>query len=171
MEIQKTDITNLNVDAIVNAANSRLQEGGGVCGAIFRKAGSDKLRKACSKIGGCETGSAVITPGFGLKADYVIHAVGPVWHGGNDREEKLLSSAYCESLKIAKENNCKSIGFPVISSGIYGYPKEKAWKVVIRACNDFLKENQMHIIFAVISDESKQMGERIMESYHENSKT
>ena len=139
IEIQKIDITELDVDAIVNAANSRLHEGGGVCGAIFRRAGSDELAEACLEIGGCETGNAVITPGFNLSARYIIHAVGPVWHGGDDGEEQLLYDAYRQSLILAKENDCHSIGFPVISSGIYGYPKIDAWKVAIESCNDFVK--------------------------------
>ena len=168
INIRQTGITYLDTDAIVNAANSRLQEGGGVCGAIFRQAGSRQLADACDKIGGCETGSAAITPGFNLKAEYVIHAVGPIWNGGNNDEEKLLYSAYRQSLILARQNSCHSIGFPVISSGIYGYPKEQAWKVAIKACMDFLEENpdyQMDITFAVISDESKEMGERIRSEF------
>lgn len=163
IEIKKIDITELDVDAIVNAANSRLREGGGVCGAIFRKAGSVELADACSKIGGCKTGNAVITLGFNLPAKYVIHAVGPIWQGGSNGEEELLYSAYAQSLALAKENGCHSIAFPVISSGIYGYPKDEAWQVAIQACNEFLTDNQdysIDIIFAVLSDESLLMGER-----------
>ena len=165
IEIRKIDITQLNVDAIVNAANSQLLEGGGVCGAIFREAGSAELAKACSEIGGCETGKAVITPGFNLKADYVIHAVGPVWRGGDDSEAELLYSTYEKSLILAKKNNCKSIAFPLISSGIYGYPKNEAWKIAVRSCDDFLKNNpdyDLKIIFAVLSSESKEMGEKLI---------
>ena len=112
IEIRQVDITDLNVDTIVNAANSRLLEGGGVCGAIFRKAGSEELTEACSSIGGCETGNAVITPGFNLLAKYVIHAVGPIWHGGDNNEAELLYNAYKQSLILAKENDCRSIAFP-----------------------------------------------------------
>ena len=165
IEIQQKGITNLDVDVVVNAANSRLQEGGGVCGAIFSEAGSYELTKACSEIGGCPTGSAVITPGFNLKAKYIIHAVGPIWRGGNNNEEELLYSAYAKSLKLAKEHGCSSIGFPVISSGIYGYPKDEAWEVAIRACMDFIKDNPdqtMRIIFAVLSDTSREMGESVL---------
>ena len=161
IEVRKIDITELDVDAIVNAANRYLEEGGGVCGAIFQKAGSDELREACSQIGGCETGSAVITPGFELKSKYVIHAVGPIWNGGQDDEAELLYSAYENSLALAKENDCHSIGFPVISSGIYGYPKEEAWEIGIQSCNDFINANPdypISIIFAVLSHKSKEWG-------------
>lgn len=167
IEIRKIDITELDVDAIVNAANSGLQQGGGVCGAIFKKAGAENLTKACSKIGGCKTGSAAITPGFDLKADYIIHAVGPIWQGGNDNEEELLYSAYTKSLNLAKENDCRSIAFPLISSGIYGYPKNKAWKRAVQACRDFINENEdykIHIIFAVLSKSSKEMGENTLKN-------
>ena len=164
MEIRKIDITELDVDAIVNAANSRLMQGGGVCGAIFKKAGAENLTKACGKIGGCETGSATITPGFDLKAKYIIHAVGPIWQGGNDNEEELLYGAYKQSLNLAKENDCRSIAFPLISSGIYGYPKNLAWQTAIQACRDFLNETNynINIIFAVLSEDSKKMGESIL---------
>ena len=108
IEIQKIGITKLEVDAIVNAANEGLLEGGGVCGAIFREAGYAELTDACREIGGCKTGNAVITPGFNLPAKYIIHAVGPVWHGGDKNEPKLLYSAYKQSLLVAKENGCHS---------------------------------------------------------------
>ena len=126
--IQKTSITGLQVDAIVNAANSRLMNGGGVCGAIFQAAGAYELQAACNKIGKCNTGNAVITPGFKLPAKYVIHAVGPIWNGGAYNEAQLLYSAYKQSLKVAKENGIHSIAFPLISAGIYGYPKDEAWR-------------------------------------------
>ena len=166
IEIRKTDITKLDTDAIVNAANDGLWEGGGVCGAIFREAGSAKLTKACRKIGGCKVGSAVITPGFQLPANYIIHAVGPVWHGGNQNEPELLYSAYRQALLTAKEHGCHSIGFPVISSGIFGYPKEKAWRKAIQACMDFFNENpdcDMKIIFAVLDDGMMQLGQMVLE--------
>ena len=165
IQVKQIDITELDSDAIVNAANSQLKEGGGVCGAIFRKAGPEKLQESCDEIGGCETGSAAITPGFNLEAKYVIHAVGPVWHGGDANEAELLSDAYTKSLKLAKENDCHSIAFPLISSGIYGYPKKQAWKIAIQSCRDFLDDNpdwDIEIIFAVISDESRHLGESIM---------
>ena len=165
MEVKQIDITELDVDVIVNAANSQLLEGGGVCGAIFREAGSIELTNACSEIGSCETGNAVITPGFDLQAKYIIHAVGPIWQGGNDNESELLYNAYKHSLELAKENNCFSIGFPLISSGIYGYPNEQAWEIAIQACRDFIKNNpdyNINIIFAVLSDESKELGENVL---------
>ena len=165
-EIRQIDITELKVDAIVNATNSGLQEGGGVCGAIFQKAGPAELRDACSEIGGCRTGDAVITPGFNLPARYVIHAVGPIWKGGDDNEAEKLYSAYERSLTLAKENDCRSIAFPLISSGIYGYPKNQAWQIALKACSDFVLANPdwpVKIIFAVLSGESKMMGEKAME--------
>lgn len=166
IEIIQTGITNLNVDAVVNAANSQLREGSGVCGAIFAEAGSGELQKACWEIGGCETGSAVITPGFNLKAKYIIHAVGPIWYGGDEGEEELLYGAYEKSLSLAKEYECRSIAFPVISSGIYGYPKSQAWEVAVRACSDFINANHdypIDIFFAVLSDKSREMGEKAIE--------
>lgn len=167
IEIQQKGITDLDVDAVVNAANSQLLEGGGVCGAIFSEAGSYELEEACSEIRECPTGSAVITPGFDLKAKYIIHAVGPIWRGGGENEEELLYSAYAKSLALAKEHDCRSIGFPVISSGIYGYPKDEAWEVAIRACLDFLNDNPdypIRIIFAVISDSSRELGESVIDN-------
>ena len=163
--IQKIGITNLALDAVVNAANDRLDEGGGVCGHIFRGAGSAQMTAACRKIGGCPTGSAVITPGFRLPAKYVIHAVGPIWSGGRRNEQKLLYSAYRQSLLLAKENGLQSIGFPLISSGIYGYPVDGAWRTAIAACRDFLKdfpEYAMEIVFAVIDDRVKALGEALL---------
>ena len=165
IEVEKADITDLNADAIVNAANPQLLEGGGVCGAIFRKAGSRKLAEACNEIGRCDTGGAVITPGFNLKAKYVIHAVGPVWHGGNRNEAQLLYDAYRNSLILAKENGCSSIAFPVISSGIYGYPKEQAWEIAVRSCADFISSNpdyEVRIVFAVLSENSLQLGKSVI---------
>lgn len=170
IEIKQIDITDLNVDAIVNAANSRLLEGGGVCGAIFSKAGSNELANACSAIGTCKTGNAVITPGFNLPAKYIIHTVGPIWQGGDNNEAELLYTAYKKSLILAKENDCHSIAFPLISSGIYGYPKSQAWEVAIQSCNDFINDNSdypISITFAVLSDKSKEMGENTISKHME----
>ena len=156
IRIEKISITELNTDAIVNAANEELQAGGGVCGAIFRAAGYNELQDACNRIGHCNTGYAVITPGFHLKAKYVIHAVGPVWYGGGNNEPELLYGAYQNALKRAMEAGCHSIGFPLISAGIFGYPMQEAWEKAIEACADFCDENQnweMEIVFAVLSDE------------------
>ena len=165
ISIQKTSITELKVDAIVNAANSSLLMGGGVCGAIFRAAGPAELQAACDRIGHCNTGSAVITPGFRLPAKYVIHAVGPVWNGGFSDEPEQLRSAYQQSLKVAKENGCHSIAFPLISAGIYGYPQDKAWREALMSCRDFIdaeKDYEMEIIFAVIDDGVMAKGRTIM---------
>lgn len=164
----KSDIVDLDVDAVVNAANSGLLMGGGVCGAIFKSAGAEELARACDEIGVCRTGHAVITPGFNLKARYIIHAVGPKWRGGDNNEEKLLYSAYQESLHLARKHNCHSIAFPLISSGIYGYPKRGAWEVAIRSCNDFINDNPdyaIDIIFAVLSDESLKTGEKYLKEF------
>ena len=161
IEIRKISITELDTDAIVNAANEGLWAGGGVCGAIFRAAGYDRLQDACDAIGHCDTGSAVITPGFDLKARYIIHAVGPRWSGGKHREPELLYSAYYRSLELALENGCRSIGFPLISAGIFGYPLQGAWQTAVRACGDFLDhltDQSLDIIFAVLSDEIIEAG-------------
>ena len=165
IEIKKIGITKLDTDAIVNAANEGLWEGGGVCGAIFREAGSAELTKSCNAIGGCKTGNAVITPGFNLAAKYVIHAVGPRWTDGNHNEPKLLYSAYKQSLILAKENGLHSIGFPLISAGIFGYPLDGAWRKAIQACNDFIENNSdydIKIIFAVLDDKILAAGEETL---------
>ena len=165
IEIIKKGITKLDVDVIVNAANKHLQAGGGVCGAVFQDAGYTELQKACDKIGFCHTGSAVITPGFNLKAKYIIHAVGPVWKGGNADEPKKLYSCYKNSLELANENSCHSIAFPLISSGIFGYPKDKAWRKALQACLDFISENEdydIDIYFAVLDDSAKALGEKTL---------
>lgn len=167
IEIKKIGITNVGTECIVNAANEGLWEGGGVCGIIFKAAGSSELTKACKKIGHCDTGSAVITPAFQLKAKYIIHAVGPVWKNGKNKEPQLLYSCYRKSLELAKENNCHSIGFPLISSGIFGYPMDKAWCKAIQACNDFIKNNsdyEMNIVFAVIDDNVLETGNFVLEA-------
>ena len=163
--IKKTSITELDTDAIVNAANSNLLAGGGVCGAIFRAAGYEELQAACDSIGHCDTGSAVITPGFNLKAKYIIHAVGPIWNGGTDGEPELLYGAYKNSLKLAAENGCRSICFPLISAGIYGYPVRKAWEQALLACRDFLQNesSEISIIFAVLDDDIMRIGNEVLE--------
>jgi O-acetyl-ADP-ribose deacetylase (regulator of RNase III) len=133
LTIVRQDITKLKVDAIVNAANTDLAMGGGVCGAIFNAAGARELQAACDKLAPIKTGESVITPGFALPAKYVIHAAGPVYRDGKRGEEQLLRDAYTNSLRLAVENNCESVAFPLISSGIYGYPKAEALAVDCRA--------------------------------------
>lgn len=168
IEIKKISITDLDTDVIVNPTNNTLRAGGGVCGTIFRAAGLTKLQAACAQIGHCDTGSAVITSGFNLKAKYIIHAVGPVWSGGQNDEHKLLYGAYQRSLELATENCCISIGFPLISSGKFGYPADMAWKIALKACTDFLNnrflnhEKQTDIIFAVLSDSIFNIGTDIL---------
>lgn len=165
IQIQKSNIVDLQTDCIVNAANEGLWAGSGVCGAIFDAAGYDKLERACQAIGHCDTGSAVITLGFALKAKYIIHAVGPVWNGGQFQEAEKLYNCYRCSLELAKENNCHSIGFPLISSGIFGYPQKEAWEIAIQACFDFINANtsyEMNIVFAVLSDAVYQQGQKIL---------
>ncbi|MCR4856210.1 MAG: macro domain-containing protein [Erysipelotrichaceae bacterium] len=158
--IRKCGITSTDADAVVNAANRHLKEGGGVCGVIFRAAGSSRLQEACDAIGGCQTGKAVITDGFDL-CRYIIHAVGPIYEDGRHGEDRQLYGAYFSSLDLAREYGCRSIAFPLISSGIYGYPKEGAWEKALQACDDWIRENEgygLEIIFTIIDDETYQMG-------------
>ena len=152
ISIDKAGITDVNAEAIVNAANESLRAGSGVCGAIFRAAGYEELQRACDEIGHCDTGSAVITPGFRSKAKYIIHAVGPIWHGGNSGEPKKLYDCYRSALLLARENGIHSICFPLISTGVYSYPADEAFEVALNVCREFLHEEEgydMHIIFAI----------------------
>lgn len=168
IDIQKIDITKLHADAIVNAANEGLKMGGGVCGAIFKAAGPHRLQKACDQIGYCPTGSVVITPAFDLPATYIIHAVGPRWTDGEHGEPELLRNVYTKALEFAVKNGCHSIGFPLISSGIFGYPLEKAWQDAINACCSFLwkyEKADIKVIFAVRSDNVFAVGEKELKSY------
>lgn len=165
ISIMKTGITSLKSDALVNAANESLQEGAGVCGVIFKAAGSRELQAACDAIGCCRTGAAVITPGFRLKSRFIIHAVGPRWIDGKHGEPELLYSAYWQSLILAVRHGCKSIGFPLISAGIYGYPAEKAWRIAVQACLDFQNANpeaDLDIQFAVIDDKVLEIGKKAL---------
>jgi O-acetyl-ADP-ribose deacetylase len=141
LSIVEGDITKEQTDAIVNAANSGLRGGGGVDGAIHR-AGGPAIMEECRKIGHCPTGQAVITTGGNLKAKHVIHTVGPVWSGGNRNEAGLLKSAYLESLKIASKKGLKSVSFPAISTGAYGYPLNEAARIALRTAIDYLKEHE-----------------------------
>ncbi len=152
--IIRNDITKMKVDAIVNAANTKLLMGGGVCGAIFKAAGEAELRAACDKLSPIKTGEAVITPGFKLPAKYIIHTAGPIYRDGKQGEEELLYSCYINSLKRAIENKCESIAFPLISSGIYGYPKRDALEVATLAIKDFLTDHDMDVSLVVFDKEA-----------------
>ncbi len=156
IEIHPGDITRLDVDAIVNAANAQLRPGGGVCGAIHRAAGRN-LREACAKIGHCDTGDAVATDGYDLKANYVIHTVGPVWHGGDRNEEALLASCYRTSLKIAKQIGARSIAFPAISTGVYAFPLERATQIAVATVREYLANDDSidKVIFCTFGAEAE----------------
>lgn len=146
------DITKLEVDAIVNAANTTLLGGGGVDGAIHRAAGRELL-EACRKFNGCKTGEARITPGFKLPAKFVIHTPGPVWHGGTRHEAELLRSCYENSLKLASENGCRSVAFSCISTGVYGYPHEAAAKIAIETVRAWKGDLPEEVIFCCFSED------------------
>lgn len=153
IEIIKGDITKLRVDAIVNAANKTLFGGGGVDGAIHRAAGRE-LFEECKTLNGCETGQSKITKGYNLPSKFIIHTVGPVWRGGKNNEEELLKSCYLTSLNLAIKNNIKTIAYPAISCGIYGFPIDKAAKIAFETVKDFISQNDRieKIIFIDIND-------------------
>lgn len=164
--IQQGDITKLGVDAIVNAANSSLRGGGGVDGAIHRAAGPELLA-ACVEIGGCDTGQAVVTPGFQLPARLVIHTVGPVWQGGGKDEDTLLQSCYEQSLRRALEHGATSIAFPAISTGAYKFPKQRAAQIAVSTALDFLEQHQgiEQVIFCCYSDSDLAIYESVADEY------
>jgi O-acetyl-ADP-ribose deacetylase len=158
-----TDITLLEVDAIVNAANSSLLGGGGVDGAIHRAAGPQLLEE-CRSIGGCPTGEARLTNAYNLKAKYVIHTVGPVWYGGNKDERTKLASCYRESLELAISKNCKSVAFPNISTGVYGYPRQEAATIAITAVSTFLAMNPstIQVFFCCFDQENYNIYKKLL---------
>lgn len=156
IEVCQGDITQLNVDAIVNAANKQLAGGGGVDGAIHRAAGPE-LKDACRKIGGCPPGQAVVTPGFKLPAKHVIHTVGPVWSGGTHGEDDTLANAYLNSLKRAREHDARTVAFPAISTGVYSYPLERACEIAVATVRADLAENALPetVIFCAFDADTK----------------
>lgn len=160
IQIIRNDITKIQCDAIVNAANSTLLGGGGVDGAIHKAAGKGLLFE-CMKLGGCKVGQAKITRGHKLPCKYVIHTVGPKWKDGNHGEKELLESCYRESMKLAMANNCETIAFPLISSGVYGYPKDQALKVAIDVITQFLLEHDMLVYIVVFDKSAFQISEKL----------
>ena len=161
LQLVRNDITKMKVDAIVNAANTALRMGGGVCGAIFSAAGAKELQAECDKIGGCEVGEAVITKGYNLPAKYIIHTVGPIWQGGHANEAQLLHNCYINSLNLALKHKCESIAFPLISSGIFGYPKDQALHVAISAISEFLLNNEANVYLVLFDKNAVTLSEKL----------
>ena len=160
--IIRQDITKMKVDAIVNAANTFLAMGGGVCGALFKAAGASDMQNACAKLAPIKTNEAVITPGFRLSAKYVIHTASPVYRGGKAGEAEQLRLCYLNSLKRAVENKCESIAFPLIASGIYGYPKDEALSVATSAIKDFLADHDLNVYLAVFDKTALAAGKKLL---------
>lgn len=160
LQIIRNDITKVECDAIVNAANSTLLGGGGVDGAIHKAAGR-KLLLECMKLGGCKVGQAKITGGYNLPCKYVIHTVGPKWRGGKNGEKELLENCYKNSLYLAKENNCESVAFPLISSGVYGYPMDEAFKIAVDTIAEFLMNNDMQVYIVVYNKNALATGSKL----------
>ena len=163
-EIIRQDITNMKTDAIVNPTNNELKPTGGVCGAIFEKAGYEILEKKCKKIGYLETTEAVITKGYNLDCKYIIHTVGPIWDNAKSDNATLLYNTYTNCLKLAKSKKCNSIAFPLISSGNFGYPKDEALDIATNAIKDFLSKNDMLIYLVVFDKESFKINKDLFDS-------
>lgn len=157
--IIRDDVTNLKVDAIVNAANTELREGGGVCGAIFEKAGREKLAKACELVSPIKTGQAVVTPAFDLPAAFVIHTAGPRWQGGSQGEVELLKASYRNSLKLAEQHQLNRVAFPLISSGIYGFPKELAFQIARDTIEDFIETSELTVYLVLFDRQAVKISE------------
>ena len=166
MQMVRNDITQMKVDAIVNAANNSLLGGGGVDGAIHRAAGPELLAE-CRTLGGCPTGEARITKGYRLPAKYVIHTVGPVWQGGGHGEAKLLEACYTNSLRLAAEKGCETVAFPMISTGVYGYPKDQALEIAIGAVSRFLFEHEMTVYLVVFTRGGMDTGRKLFPEIQE----
>ncbi|MGF0095686.1 macro domain-containing protein [Peptoniphilus sp. SGI.035] len=151
-QIEKKNILDYEVDAIVNAANKELKRGGGVCGQIFANAKDEELEKECNKLAPINPGESVITKGYNLKAKYIIHTVGPIYFDGNQNERKILEAAYKSALELAVEKNLESVAFPLLSSGIYGYPLDEAAEVAVFTIRDFLKNHDLDVSISVLND-------------------
>ena len=156
----RNNITKMKVDAIVNTANTKLQRGGGVCGAIFQAANSPKLQEECNALAPCKTGDAVITKGYYLPAKFIIHAVGPIYRGGTAGEDKALKSCYRNALQIAVKHHCASVAFPLISSGIYGYPKPEALQIAEDTIKEFLKDQELTVYLVFFDKASFELGQQ-----------
>ena len=163
MEVILNDITKLKVDAIVNAANTSLLGGGGVDGAIHRAAGKELVME-CRSLGGCKVGDAKLTKGYNLPAHFIIHTVGPVWQGGNNGEPEILANCYRKCIQIGVEQKFESLAFPCISTGIYGYPKDKAAEIAVKTCSEELQQNsyKLKIIFCCYGQDNYDIYQRIL---------
>ncbi|MCD7808386.1 MAG: macro domain-containing protein [Erysipelotrichaceae bacterium] len=164
LKLIHADITEMNTEAIVNAANVNLKQGGGVCGTIFEKAGAKQMKKACDKYSPIKIGDAIITPGFHLQAKYVIHAVGPIYQDGNHHEKELLESAYTNSLELAIKKHIHSISFPLISAGIYGYPKKEALDIAINTITSFLNNHELEVNIILLDKEAVKLSEDLYQN-------